>query len=92
MLWIGVCEAVCVASIGGLLGGGLMAIVQKSQEKFNMKLMEEYWNADIKRIESRLEVLNQKISTISVVKPVDNQAHYKHDKGYKSKRHFNHGV
>ena len=89
MLWIGVCEAVCVASIGGLFGGGLMAIVQKSQEKFNIKLMEEYWSSDIKRLESRLEVLDQKISTVSVAKPVNNHVNKHNNKGYNHQRHFN---
>lgn len=89
MLWIGICEAVCVASIGGVFGGGLMALVHKGHEKFNMRLMEDYWNADIKRLESSLEVLRQKISTLSVDKPVNNHVNKYKNNGYKHQRHFN---
>jgi hypothetical protein len=89
MLWIGICEAVCVAGIGGLFGGFVMALGHRANEKFNMKMMEDYWNADIKRLESRLEVLDQKISTVSVAKPVNNHENKYRNKGYSHQRHFN---
>lgn len=81
MLWIGICEMSCVAMIGGMVGGCLMAYAQRQSNKFNMEAMESYWNADIKRLES-------KISTISVSKPVSNQQKHINNKGYKHQRHF----
>jgi hypothetical protein len=89
MLWIGVCEAVCVAAIGGLFGGFVMALGHRANEKFNMKMMEDYWNADIKRLESRLEVLDQKLSTISVNKAVVNVPGHRQGKSYNHQRPFN---
>lgn len=89
MLWIGVCEVVSVAMISGLIGGCLMALSQRTMNRFNMKMMEDYWNSDIKRLESRLEVLDQKLSTISVAKPVNNHVNKYKNNGYKHQRHFN---
>jgi hypothetical protein len=89
MLWMGICEAVCVAAIGGLFGGFVMALGHRASEKFNMKMMEDYWNSDIKRLESRLEVLDHKISTVSVAKPVNNHVNKYKNNGYKHQRHFN---
>ncbi len=81
MLWIGICEVTSVAMIGGMIGGCLMAFAQRQSNKFNMEAMETYWNADIKRLES-------KISTISVSKPVSNSQKPNNNKGYKHQRHF----
>lgn len=89
MLWIGICEALSVAAIGGLVGGFVMALAHRANEKFNMKMMEDYWNADIKRLESELEVFRQKLSTLSVNKPVNNTHNASKNNGYKHQRHFN---
>lgn len=88
MLWIGVCEAVCVAAIGGLFGGFVMTLGHRANEKFTMKMMEDYWNCDIRRIESIISILEHKISTLSVNKAVNNQHKPNKNNGYKHQRHF----
>jgi hypothetical protein len=79
-----------MAALSGIFAGGLMALAQKSTNKFNMKLMEEYWNADIKRLEAWIFGLEQKISTLSVDKPVSNSKTFSNNKGYKNRPRFDH--
>ncbi len=89
MLWIGICEAVSVACIGGVVGGCLMAFAQRQSNKFNMEAMETYWNSDIQRLQSIIEIHSQKLSTLSVAKPVSNPIKHNKNKGYNHTRHFN---
>ncbi len=90
MLWIGMCEVVSLAAISGIFAGGLMALCEKSTHRFNMKVLENYWNSDIKRLESQLAAQEQRISTISVYKPVSNPQQHSNTQGYYHKRRFNH--
>ena len=88
MLWIGVCEAVSVACIGGIIGGLLMTIAMRETNKFNMKMMEKQWESDYIYFRNRLEKVEHQISTLSLNKPVSNSKNHSHNKGYKPKRHF----
>ena len=88
MLWIEPCTVLCIASLGGLVGGCLIAITQKYANKFNMEMMEEYWISDIRRLESMFFALEEKISTISVEKPVRRHVNKYYNKGYRRPRHF----
>lgn len=92
MLWIGVCEAVSVACIGGLIGGFIMGFANRQANKYNMTTMEQYWNADISHLKSHIEVLESKLSTISADKPVSNTKNHSNNKGYNHKRRFNQGA
>lgn len=89
MLWIGICEVACVALLGGCFGGILMALAHKQSNKFNMSKMEQYWKSDIEYLKAHIEALNNKISTISVAKPVSNPGKHNKNKGYNHTRHFN---
>ncbi len=40
--------------------------IQRQNHLFSMRMMEHHWNSDIKALRCRMEVLDQKISTISV--------------------------
>lgn len=95
MLWIGICEAVSVAVVGGVVGGCLMAIANKANNKWNVERLEKYWREENWQLRSGLELashkineLTEKLSTISVNKPVSNGKNHSHNKGYKPKRHF----
>lgn len=96
MLWMGICEFICVAVIGGLMGGCLMAISQKSTNRFNIGFMERHWQEDIYQLQGgvrlahhKLEELESKLSTIPVAKPVNNHVNKYKNNGYKHQRHFN---
>lgn len=92
MLWMEPCTVACVATLGGLIGGCLMALSQKATNRYNMTMMEEYWNADIRRLESHIAVLEQKLSTNSVNKAVSKDQKHSVNKGYNHKRRFNQGA
>jgi hypothetical protein len=92
MLWIGVCEVVCVALLGGCFGGALMALAHKQSNKFNMSMMEQYWKSDIEYLKAHIDALNSKLSTFSVAKPVNNGQKHSNNKGYNHKRRFNQGA
>lgn len=64
MTWMEPYAVVSVALLAGFLGGCFATLAHKSTSKFNMKLMEEYWNYDIKRLESDIEVERHRISDI----------------------------
>jgi len=89
MLWTEPCTMIYCAALGGLIGGAVATFANRQTNRFNMRMMEDYWNSDIKRLESRLEVLDQKISTVSVAKPVNNHDNKYRNKGYNHQRHFN---
>jgi len=88
MLWIEPGLVVGVATLGGILGGVIMAIVQKSTHSINMKIMEDYWNSDIKRLQSSIEGLKQKLSTESVNNPVNKSEKINHGLYANPMRHF----
>jgi hypothetical protein len=97
MLWIGVCEAVSIALIGGVVGGCLMAISHRVTHRFNIKFMEDHWQEDIYQLQGGLRLalhdigeLNKKISTLSVDKPVSNSKTFSNNKGYKNRPRFDH--
>ena len=92
MLWMGVCEAASIALVGGSIGGCLIAMALKETNKFNLRAMECYWQADISYLKSHIEVLESKLSTISVAKPVNNGQKHSQNKGYNHKRRFNQGA
>lgn len=89
MLWISVCEVACVAMLGGVFGGCLMSLAHRQSNKFNMSMMEQYWKSDIEYLKAHIEALREKLSTISVNKPVSNGNNHNNNKGYKHQRHFN---
>ena len=89
MLWISLCEVVCVALLGGVFGGGLMALAHRQSNKFNMTMMEKYWKSDIEYLKELIEAQGKKISTISVAKPVSNHVNKYKNKGDNHERHFN---
>lgn len=95
MLWIGVCEAVSVAVIGGIVGACVMAFAQNANNKWSISKLEEYWQEDIYNLKGsatlahhKIEELSAKISTLSVSKPVNNSYKHGNNKGYNPKRHF----
>jgi hypothetical protein len=95
MLWIGVCEAVSIALLGGVVGGCLMAIIQRATHKFNIKFMEEHWREEAYQLQGGLRLalheigeLSKKISTLSVDKPVSNSKTFSNNKGYKNRQRF----
>jgi len=92
---MGICEASCIAMIGGVIGGGLMAIANRNANKFNMETMEDHWNEDIYQLRgschlahTKINEITQKLSTISVVKPVNSHVNKYKNNGYKHQRHF----
>lgn len=89
MLWISMCEVICVAMLGGCFGGALMSLAHRQSNKFNMTMMEQYWKSDIEYLKARIDALQSKLSTISVSKPVNNHVNKYKNNGYKSQRHFN---
>ena len=96
MLWIGICEAVSVACIGGLFGGFITSIANRANNKWNMTRTEQYLNEEIYQLQGgvrlahhRLGELDSKLSTLSVAKPVNNHANKYKNNGYKNQRHFN---
>lgn len=70
MLGIDAMMMVYCAGFGGLIGGALCAFVNRESNKFNMRMLEDYWNSDVKYLKSKLEEHAQKISTFSVNNPV----------------------
>jgi hypothetical protein len=93
MLWIGICEVLSISILGGIFGACLMALAHRQTNKFNMKLIEEYWRNDIARLDITLSGVDMRIasilSTISEHKPVSNGKTSSNNKGYKNQRHFN---
>jgi len=92
MLWMCICEYVCVGAIGGIVGGCLMAITQKST---NLSFMD-HWGEDIYRLQGgitlahhKLEDLDNKLSTFFVDKPVHKHVNKYKNNGYRRQRHFN---
>lgn len=55
MLWIEPCFVMCLAALGGLVGGCLMSIAHRQSNKFNIERLEEYWNNDLKSLKDSLE-------------------------------------
>ena len=93
MLWIGMCELLAIVALFGLLGGFLMAVDLKRDNKFNRLAMEEHWRRDIGRLnvgliqgERRMNELESKISTITGYNPVNNSLEPIQIKGYNDKR------
>lgn len=96
MLWIGICEAVSVAAIGGLIGGCITSISNKANNKWNMTRTEQYLNEEIYQLQGGVRLANNKlgelegkISTLSVDKAVSNHVNKYKNNGYKHQRHFN---
>lgn len=89
MLWISLCEVVCVAILGGVFGGGLMALAQNQSNKFNMKMLEQYWKSDIEYLKALINAQSEKILTLSVDKPVNKHVNKYRNNGYKHTRSFN---
>ena len=89
MLWISLCEVVCVALLGGVFGGCLMALAQRQSNKFNMTMLEQYWKSDIEYLKALIEAQAKKILTLSVDKPVNKHVNKYRNNGYKNQRHFN---
>lgn len=89
MLWIEPCTIICVALLGGFFGGGLMAFVNRQNNRFNMYCMQEHFKHDVLRLESMIEAQEKKLSTILVNNSVGNQRKYNNNKGYRRSRHFN---
>lgn len=103
MLWIEPCAIFYASLLGGMLGAVSMTYISRRNSKDYIARVESMWNEDLqllqakindndKKCECRSREIVKMLSTISVVKPVDNKAKYRNDKGYKSRRHFNHGV
>lgn len=70
MLWIEPVTMMYCAGLGGLIGGAICAFVNRESNKFNMRMLEDYWNSDVRYLKSKLEDHAQKISTFSVNNPV----------------------
>lgn len=87
MLWMGFAEMFCVAMLAGILGGVLMAIATRQNNKYNMEMMELQWKSDYSYFRERIEKLEHQISTLSVDKPVSNGKNLNSHKGYKHQRH-----
>lgn len=95
MLWIGICEAVSVSALGGIIGGCLVGIANKANHKWNMERTERYLNEEIYQLQGGVRIahhklgeLEAKLSTLSVAKPVSNGNKYSKNNGYKHQRHF----
>lgn len=96
MLWIGIAEALSVASIGGLVGGCLIAISNKQAVRIVMSRMEEVWNDDMARMKTVIELttrkvhsLENKLLTNSVINSVGNARKHYANNGYKNQRPVN---
>lgn len=88
MLWIGICETMSVAAIGGLIGGCITSISNKANNKWNMTRTERYLNEEIYQLQGgvrlahhKLGELEGKLSPNSVSKPVNKQGYYSKNKG-----------
>lgn len=92
MLWIEPWSTLGCAAIGAIFGSCLAILANRQTERFHLNMMEDYWNADIKRIESDLESLRQKLSTFSGDKHVVNTPGHRQGKSYNQTRHFTHGA
>ncbi len=88
MLWIEPCTVLCIASLGGVMGGCLMAIAQRSSNKYNMQMLEKQWESDYTYFRDRLEKTEHKLFTLTVEKPVRRHVNKYYNKGYKRPRHF----
>ncbi len=44
---------------GGMFGAGVMYLINKGERQKNLRMLEIYWNGDIKRINEKLEVLSK---------------------------------
>lgn len=89
MLGIENCAIMYCGMFGGFIGGALTAFAYRRTQKFNMSIMEDYWRSDISHLKSHIEVLESKLSTISVAKPVINVTGHRQGKSYNHKRQFN---
>ena len=97
MLWISLCENMCIALLGGFFGGGLIAISLGVNNRFNMRFLEKHWQDDVYHLQGgirlahhKLEELEKKLLTLSVDKPVNKHINKYRNNGYKHQRHFNH--
>lgn len=54
------------ACFGGMFGAAFAILASRSHHKFNLSLLESYWNADIKDLRSQIEELEEKLSTETV--------------------------
>ena len=88
MLWIDPWTIACVAALGGMVGAVVMACANRQNTKFNVRLMEDFWNSDIKRLEALIDDLKKKVSTISVDKHVIKTPGHRQGKSYNHTRRF----
>lgn len=96
MLWIGIAEAASVASLGGMVGGCLIAISNKHAIRYVMSRMEKLWNDDMYRMKTEIELVNHKIHSLenklltnSVTNSVGNAKKPHPNNGYKHQRPVN---
>lgn len=103
MLWMDMGAMICAAMLGGVFGGGMMALAKFHSHKFSMKMLEQYWKSDVeylkalindsdKKCECRSKDLAKELYTISVNNPVSKAKNSPKNKGCSPKRHFNHRV
>jgi hypothetical protein len=52
------------ATLGGLFGGFWTHFAMKKINGEGMKILESYWNADLRSLRSRLEKLNEEINLL----------------------------
>ncbi len=91
MLWIDPFNVLCVALIGGIIGGCLMHLTMRYNNKLNLKVLEQYWQIDIAYLTTRCDYFDKKISTISVGNSVSKLSKPLNNNGYKQRRPFKHG-
>jgi hypothetical protein len=91
MLGIEALNMMFAAGFGALLGGAMCVIAHKQTHKFHMRMMEDYWNSDIKRIQSHVDALESKLSTFSGDNDVIKAQKSNPGKGFNWPRHFKQG-
>lgn len=86
MLWIEPCTVLYASLLGASFGAASLAFAYRQTQRYNMKLLEQYWQTDIKYLRSLISEQDRKISELklspnSVSKPVHNQGYFNKNKG-----------
>lgn len=91
MLGMENCAIVYCGMFGGFIGGALTAFAYRRTQRFNMSLMEDYWQSDIGHLKAHLKSLESRLSTISVANPVGSSRNGSYNNGYRNRRPFKQG-
>jgi hypothetical protein len=76
MLWIEPSFLFYSGALGAFFGATVVSLALRRNHKQYMKMLESFWNQDIKRIERQIVEARNILPTISVENPVSKRHNY----------------